>query len=228
MRSLSRAWHAILAAVVLASLILQIALLVTQGTDVTTGAESEAVSLSTRFVRFFSYFTIQSNLLVLASAVTLALNPERDGPVWRVLRLDALIGIAITGVVFVTVLSSQVQHSGWATVTNAGFHYFAPVWALLGWALFGPRPRITWRTVAWAFVWPTLWIGYTLAHGAASNWYPYPFLNVAKLGFGTVLRNLIFVVIAALVVAAVLKFFDGGRRSATVDRPPLRSPASPG
>ncbi|MBL8264781.1 Pr6Pr family membrane protein [Steroidobacter sp.] len=227
MRSLSRAWHAILAAVIVASLIVQIILLVTQGADVTTGAENEAVSLGTRFVRFFSYFTIQSNLLVLAAALTLAMNPEREGSVWRVLRLDALVSIAITGIVFTTVLASQVQHSGWGTFTNAGFHYFAPVWALLGWGLFGPRPRIAWSTVAWSFVWPALWVGYTLAHGAASNWYPYPFLNVAKLGFGTVLRNLILVVVAALVVAAVLKLLDGGRR-ATADRPPLRSPASPG
>lgn len=197
-----------LAAVILASLIIQIALLVARGTDVTTGAETQVVSLGTRFVRFFSYFTIESNLLVFAGALTLALNPDRDGPIWRVLRLDALLGIMITGVVFATVLSGQVQHTGAAVWTNAGFHYFAPLWTLLGWALFGPRPRISWRVVAWAFVWPILWSGYTLAHGAISGWYPYPCLNVAKLGALTVLRNLALVFIAALVVAVALKLMD--------------------
>lgn len=204
----SRVWHAVLAAVILASLVVQIALLVASGTDVTTGAESEAVGLGARFVRLFSYFTIQSNLLVLAAALTLVANPQRDGPVWRVLRLDALLGIVITGIVFVTVLSDDVQHTGAAVWTNAGFHYFAPWWALVGWLLFGPRPRITWPVVGWAFGWPLLWIGYTLVHGAASGWYPYPFLDVTDLGYPTALRNTAAVLLLALVVASMLKLLD--------------------
>lgn len=197
-----------LAIVIAASLVTQIVLLVSHGTDVTTGAEAEAVSVATRFVRFFSYFTVESNLLVLACALTLVANPDRDGLLWRVLRLDALLGIAITGVVFVTVLSGQVQHAGAAVWTNFGFHYFAPAWTLLGWILFGPRPRITWRVVAWAFIWPVLWIGYTLAHGAIYGWYPYPFLDVTKLGYVLTLRNTGFVFLAALGVAVALKLLD--------------------
>lgn len=205
---LSRSWHAALALVVALSLIVQIALLVLHGTDVTTGKENEAVSIGTRLVRLFSYFTIESNLFVLATAGSLALNPNRDGPVWRVLRLDAMLGIAITGIVFVTVLADQVQHSGAATWTNAGFHYFSPAWSVMGWLLFGPRPRITWTAVAWAFVWPVLWLAYIFAYGAQTGWYPYPFLNVTNLGFTLALRNVGFVLLLALVVATVLKLLD--------------------
>jgi hypothetical protein len=43
------------------------------------------------------------------------------------------------------------------------------------------------------------WIGYTLAHGAASGWYPYDFLDVSTLGYAVALRNLAFVVLVALV-----------------------------
>lgn len=221
----SRAWHAALAVVIAASLVVQIYLLLFRGTDVTTGAENELVSVGTRLVRLFSYFTIQSNLFVLGVALTLTINPNRDGPVWRVMRLDALLGIAITGIVFITVLSHLVVHHSTAAVwTNAGFHYISPVAAVLGWILFGPRPRITWSVVAWAFVWPVLWTGYTLAHGAVSGWYPYPFLNAAKLGYALALRNVGLVLLIALVAAIAFKFLD--QLKAGRSAPPARSGAS--
>jgi hypothetical protein len=53
------------------------------------------VSAWIRLGRLVSYFTIESNLLVLAAAVSLVLAPGRDGRLWRVLRLDALLGVVI-------------------------------------------------------------------------------------------------------------------------------------
>jgi hypothetical protein len=45
-----------------------------------------------KLVRFISYFTIESNLLVMVVAATLAIDPERDGRWWRVLRLNVAAG----------------------------------------------------------------------------------------------------------------------------------------
>lgn len=41
------------------------------------------------------YFTIQSNLIVLWVAAGLAVNPRRDGPARRVVRLDSLLAAAL-------------------------------------------------------------------------------------------------------------------------------------
>ena len=68
-----------------ASLITQIVLLVAGGTDVNAAANDGRVGLIVRFVRLLSYFTIESNLLVLALAISLVRNPARDGRHWRVL-----------------------------------------------------------------------------------------------------------------------------------------------
>ena len=213
---LSRAWYAVLAAVVLASLVTQIVLVVRSGTDVNSNVSDQAVGMGIRLGRLFSYFTIQSNLLVLAAAITLALNPRRDGRFWRVLHLDALLGITITGLVFGAILAGQVHHQGVAAWVNAGLHYFAPAWAVVGWLLFGPRPRIDWPTVAWAFVWPVLWIVYTFGHGAATGWYPYPFLDAHTHGYAVALRNTLAVVVLGLVLAVVFKWLD--RRLPTIRR----------
>jgi hypothetical protein len=113
-------------------------------------------------------------LFVLVAAALLAWRPAMDGPVWRVVRLDALLGIFITGLVFAIVLAPMVHLTGGALVATIGFHYISPVMALLGWLLFGPRPRISWHTVAVAFVWPVLWLVYIFTQGAFTHWYPVP------------------------------------------------------
>ena len=205
---MSRAWNAVLVIVILAALGTQIALLLAGGPDVNAVTGGAATDLPTRFVNRCSYFTIQSNLLVLASAIPLVFAPQHDGALWRVLRLDALIGITVTGIVFATVLAKLVDPSGVAAWTNAGFHYFAPVWALAGWLLFGPRPRITWRVVALAFAWPAVWIAYTLVRGAAIDWYPYPFLDAGTLGYARVSVNVAVILAGSFVLSAVLMAID--------------------
>jgi hypothetical protein len=175
----ARAFHWFTAVVVVGALVLQVVVLVRDG----------VVPMPTRMLRLASYFTIQSNLLVACSAVTLALRPDRDGALWRVLRLDALVGITVTGVVYVTVLAPLQDLAGGAKVADAGLHYLSPVLAVAGWLAYGPRPRVTAATVRWALAWPIAWFAYTLVHGAIGAWYPYPFVDVGVLGYAVVVRN---------------------------------------
>jgi len=203
----SRWWHGFLFVLLVVCFVVQLTLLFFGGQDANSG-EGEEAGLATRLVQFFSYFTIQSNLLIMVAAGTLMLRPNRDGRAWRVLRLDALLGIVITGLVFDLILAKDVKLTGLAYALTIGFHYISPWGALLGWLLFGPRPRIDWRTIGLAFIWPVLWIGYTFAHGAISGWYPYPFLDAGKLGVPVALRNTMLVVIVALVLALLFKALD--------------------
>ncbi|HEY1626681.1 MAG TPA: Pr6Pr family membrane protein [Streptosporangiaceae bacterium] len=205
---LSRVWNAVLALVIAASLIIQIVLLVQGKGDVNAAGNEATISLAARLVRLFSYFTIQSNLLVLALATSLVLSPARDGRVWRVLQADALLGIVITGLVYATVLAGQVQLHGISVWLNVGLHYFAPLWTLAGWLLFGPRPRLDRRTIGWMFAWPVLWLVYTFAHGAAAGWYPYPFLDVGLHGYAIAVRNAAGVVVLGVIIIGVMTLID--------------------
>jgi hypothetical protein len=196
--------------IVLAALIVQVVLVLRGVRDVnaTTSGEGESASTGTRLVNLFSYFTVQSNVLVIVAAGSLALRPDRDGRLWRVVRLDMVLGIVITGIVFGGFLAGLVHPTGISAWVNVAFHYFAPWWALAGWLLFGPRPRIDWRTVGWIFVWPIAWMGYTFIRGAATGFYPYPFLDADELGLPTALRNTFAVVILAGLLALLLRFLD--------------------
>jgi hypothetical protein len=189
-----------------AALVIQLVLIFTGGADANSGQSGGSTGV--RLWRLFSFFTIQSNLVVLATAAILAWRPNFDGRVWRVVRLDALLGILITGLVFAIVLAPQVHLTGAALVATIGFHYIAPWATLAAWLIFGPRPRFSWGTVAAAFIWPLLWLIYIFTQGAFTHWYPYPFLDATKLGFGEALRNALLVVALALVCAALFKLVD--------------------
>ena len=210
----SRLWHAVLATLVLATVVAQLVLLAQGGVDVNS-ADAARPALAERFVRFFSFFTVESNLLVLAASLALMIDPERDGALFRIVRLDALLGIAITWIVFALVLSKIVHVEGLAAWINFGFHDASPVLALVGWLLFGPRPRIDTRTIALAFVWPIMWIVYTLVRGAIVGWYPYPFLDAAALGYANVFVNVAIVIGLALALAAAMRWIDT-KRPATI------------
>lgn len=205
-----RYWFGGIAVVVAIALIIQLILTSAGGQDANTGLSTADLPVVTRFVRLFSFFTIQSNILVLATSIALFLNIRRDGRVWRVVRFDALLGIIITGLVFETILAPIAfsYMKGWAVVATIGFHYISPWATLIGWLIFGPRPRTTWVTTLWAFVWPLAWLVYTFVHGAISGWYPYPFLDVATIGFADSVRNSAVVLLIGVVIAIAITLLD--------------------
>lgn len=97
---------------------------------------------------------------------------------------------------------------GWALAATIGFHYIAPWATVLAWLILGPRPRMGWKAFGLAFIWPVLWIGYTFIHGAVTSWYPYPFLDVVKIGYPDSIRNSLMVLVIAVVLAVVYVVLD--------------------
>ncbi|PZS28133.1 MAG: hypothetical protein DLM58_17650 [Pseudonocardiales bacterium] len=207
----SRLWYATIAVLVLAALVIQVMIAVQlSATPPSHGVgELRGGPLFTRLVRVFSFFTIQANILSMIVSAVLVRAPNRDGSAWRILCQSALIGITITGIVYSTVLARVHEPKGWEQVsTNTVFHYIIPIMMVIGWLVFGPRPRMTRSVVLAALIWPVLWLGYTLAHGAASRWYPYPFVDVTSHGYGRVAINSVLVCLVYLLVSALFAFAD--------------------
>ena len=203
--SRARVVHTGIALVVVAALVLQF-VLVLDGASVL--AEEEAPPLLTRLGRLVSYFTIQSNLLVAVTATQLALDPARDGRWWRPVRAAALVGITVTGLVHFTLLRPLLHLDGASWVADKLLHMVVPVIAIIGWLVAGPRPRAPWRDALLALVWPVAWLVWTLVVGAATGWYPYPFLDVGAKGAGSVSVTCLGVTVLFLALAGVLTRLD--------------------
>lgn len=146
--------------------------------------------------RFFSFFTIQSNLLVAATTLPLVLGRGAQSRVWAFARLDAIVGITVTGVVHLVLLRPILHLVGADWWADLLLHAVVPVLAVASWLVVGPRGRVAPGDVWPALAWPVLWLAATLALGPAVRWYPYPFLDVPKHGLGQVL--LVCLAVAAL------------------------------
>ncbi|TCC42924.1 Pr6Pr family membrane protein [Kribbella sindirgiensis] len=208
-----RIWTWLTVAVVVAGIGIQLPL----------SAQNEEGFFSTapeRFFNVFAYFTIQSNLLLGGTALVLALWPGRShGELFKTLRLNGVLCIAVTGIVYHTALAGLDDLSGWAWVANLLLHTIAPVVGVLGWLLFGPRDQTDWRIVGWSIVFPLLWLAFTLIRGAFVHFYPYPFVNVDDHGYGRVLLNCLLVAVLFLALAAGATTLDRRlRRKTTVER----------
>ncbi len=157
-------------------------------------------------VNLFSYFTIQSNILMLIVSVLLVINPRRGGTAFGILRLGALVGITVTGVVYSILLAGNADFSGIEWWYDKIFHYIVPAMSVLGFLLLTPRTKLD-KSARWFLVWPLAWLAYTLIRAEVSEPVftltatkkgpvPYDFLDIADHGG-------VFVTIACVVVLAL-------------------------
>lgn len=101
---------------------------------------------------------------------------------------------------FQIALADLDQLEGKAAAADFLLHKAVPIMAVVGWVVFGPRGLFTRRIVPYATLIPVAWVLFTLARGPfASDWYPYPFVDVVDLGYVRVLVN----------VAVITAFFFG-------------------
>jgi len=131
-------------------------------------------------LNFFSFFTILSNLIVTAvfiAGVFVELKGRRS-PAWDLVRGAAASYMITTGIVY-TLLLSGLEEDLQTVIpwVNGVVHYWMPLVAFADWAFDRPSQPIRFRKALVWFVYPLAWLAYTIARGAAIDWFPYPFLD---------------------------------------------------
>lgn len=162
-----------------------------------------------RLTNFFSFFTIESNILatvVLVMAIGLSLL--KQSPRWfSVLRAVATTFMVTTGIVYNLLLRGiELQEGATLGWSNEILHLWGPLYMLLDW-LFAPgRHRLEWKHIATIVAFPIVWAVYTLVRGANTydplldgGWYPYPFLNPETSANGYLSVAFYVILIAAVI-----------------------------
>jgi hypothetical protein len=202
----ARLFHGLTSLVAVVALVLQLVLVVKGGKVLD---EVEPPELGLRLVRFVAYFTIQSNVLVAVVCAQLARDPLRDGSFWRVVRLASVVGITVTGVVHFVLLRPLLDLDGADQVADKLLHMVVPLLAIVGWLLFGPRPRVELRDLKVTICWPLAWAAVILVAGGLSGWYPYPFLDHREEhGAPGVALSVAAITVFFLLVLALARFVD--------------------
>lgn len=189
----ARVAAAIVALVALAGLVVQFAATLDQ-----TG--SVAGTLWT----LLRYFTVLTNLLVAMAFGWVAIggrpHPRRLAGV--------MLAILLVGIIYGLLLRGLLALSGGALLADTLLHKVTPVLVPLWWIAFAVRGQLRWRDPwGWA-LFPALYLPYALLRGMAEGRYAYPFIDVAKIGIGTVLVNAVLIAMGFVAAGHALVWID--------------------
>lgn len=157
-------------------------------------------------LNFFTFFTVMSNLLAMAVLLEggrrmLTGKP----PVPDMIRGAAVVYMTVTYLVFAVLLRDMQEelqtHVAWV---DSVFHRLAPVVLMVGWLVDPPRRPISFRRSLLWLSFPVAWVIFTMIRGAVDGRYPYPFLDPANGGYGTVAAYIAAITVLFVVVCWVV------------------------
>jgi hypothetical protein len=159
-------------------------------------------------ITYFGFFTMLGNIQV-AIAFAAPLFPRFPGAAFfnrPGVRTATAVYIIVVDVIFYLLLRKIYNPPGLGAVLNVLLHYLMPPLYVLDWLAFVPKQGLRyWQIVFWQ-IFP---IGYAIAtmlRGALTGYYPYPFLDVGRYGYGQIAINIavlsaFFILLSAGLVA---------------------------
>ncbi|WP_223458212.1 MULTISPECIES: Pr6Pr family membrane protein [unclassified Pseudomonas] len=165
-------------------------------------------SLIGGLMSFFSYFTVLSNTLVATVLTCEWTTRESAARRWFLqpwVSSAIAVSIAVVSLAYNLLLRHLWHPEGWQWLADELLHDIMPALFLGYWWRYVPKGTLrVWHIALWV-IYPLLYFAYSLLRGHLLAVYPYPFIDVDKLGYPQVFINaggLLagFVVIALLVI----------------------------
>lgn len=153
---------------------------------------NRVLPLPAAIIKFFSYFTILTNISVALCFTILFIAPKSALGKWlsKNTTLTAItVYILVVGAVYNLVLRSTNHPVGFGILADELLHSVIPVMFLGFWFWKVPKSGLKYNQ---AYLWlgyPLLYIIYILIRGSIVHQYPYFFLNVDSFGYTAVMIN---------------------------------------
>jgi len=164
---------------------------------------SKVNPLPETLTRYFSYFTIDTNLLVALCCSLILLMPNSvAGKFFSRQSTQTAIALYITivGVVYNIILRQIWDPQGLQKIVDELLHLVIPLLFLLYWLIFVRKNELKWsNALAW-MLYPFVYGIFVFCRGYVSGFYPYPFIDMSKLGMNKTIVNsigFVFVFFAA-------------------------------
>lgn len=158
-------------------------------------------------VRFLSFFTITTNTIVfICSALLLFGGRSKANAFFRKCTTITAITvyILIVGIVFNLLLRPVLDLQGHHLIVSEIFHTVVPILFFFFWLFFVSPEKISFKVISYWLIYPIIYIIYTLFHGLATEFYPYPFIDATQLGFEIAIINGFFVLLSFVILSIIL------------------------
>lgn len=159
-------------------------------------------------IQFFSYVTIETNLLIALVLTSSWAWPQAKQYLTKSSVTSALVVyIVVVGGVYEVLLRHLWHPQGLRLLADVVLHDAVPFLYPIYWLVFLPKGTLRWANPAWWLVYPVIYFFYSMVRGATLGAYPYPFIDAAHLGLSRVSMNatIFFAVIftLGLIVTAI-------------------------
>lgn len=169
--------------------------------------ESTQLNLVDTLIKFFSYFTILTNVLIVIYFTTRWMIPNSSlGKFFSTFTTTTAVTvyILVVGVTYNLVLRNIITHTGWAKVADEMLHAVIPLFFILFWLFSVQKEKLQWKQVLPWLWYPFIYLVYTLIRGEYVNSYPYPFVDVLKLGYQKVIINCLAIGVFTYLLSVLL------------------------
>ena len=159
--------------------------------------ENRTTSVSEATIRFFSFFTILTNILVTIYFSTICFSRNKSVSLINAAGMLTFLTIYITvvGLVYQAALRHLWHPQGMQRLVDELLHSVIPILVILFWYLYEAKNNLKFsQTIKW-LSYPLIYFIYILLRGNQSGFYPYPFVDVSVLGFATVIQNALFLLL---------------------------------
>lgn len=156
-------------------------------------------------IRFFSYFTILTNILVALYFTSQIFDLKLLKFLKNNSALTAITAfILIVGLVYQFVLRFIWQPTGFQMVIDELLHTLIPIYALLYWFFYIKLTNLKPRTLLAWLLYPFSYFIFVMIRGHFSGFYPYPFIDVSSIGYLKVFSNFIILSVFVMFLLGVL------------------------
>jgi hypothetical protein len=172
-------------------------------------------------ITYFGFFTMLGNILV-AFAFAAPLCPGFPGAGFfhrPGVRTAIAVYIVVVDVIFYLLLRKIYTPTGLGGVLNLLLHYIMPPLYVVDWLVFVPKQSLSYRQIPFWLIFPIAYLAVVLVRGAASGYYPYPFLDAGMFGYRQIAINIaalsLFFILLAAALVALGRWQAGPRRNAS-------------
>lgn len=177
----------------------------------------EQASLIGGLINVFGYFTVLTNTLVATVVSYAAFGRESSA---RRFFLSPAVSSAVAASIVLVALAYSVllrhlwQPEGWQWLADELLHDVMPTLYVVFWWFVVPKGNLRLRHLAAWALYPAAYFAYALWRGDEIGVYPYPFIDVAELGYGQVMLNALGILAGFWAISLVLLGLDRwkGRR----------------
>ena len=160
-------------------------------------------------LRFFSFFTILTNILVALFFTAKSFNLYNLKIFYKKGSLIAITTfILVVGLVYQIILRSIWTPKGFQMIINELLHSVIPALVLIYFLTFSVKEKLKFKDLRIWLIYPLFYLIFVFIRGKISHFFPYSFLDFIQIGIGKTIINCIAILLLILVLMLALIFIN--------------------